>query len=481
MRDRESSMGRWTFAALFLLVAAAARADVVELKDGRRFEGKITALDDRRVVIDTKVLETRVKIGFPRVDVANVVEKELAPGYFDPPRAEPRVSDPRKFSEDQTLYLEVPIIGEIGKDVFAAGISSVLNYAKAHGIQHLVFRVDSVGGDFDEGVAIYRLLRANREGLVLHGIVQRARGPAIALGLWCNSTHLLPGGVIGGLDKLPEKSAVVKTTAKGNPDDSAEEDRILRAQIANRVISDTKKTGLVAQVVRALLDPHVSLVVWRDAEGQIDYGPQAPPGTPPEKVLLEAPEGKPLELTPERLVALGARPFQGEATDLGSFLGLKGWTPESDFGHKTMTRVAAEKQKKMQAKEAAQEARIQKNVGRRQETHDYLGNCIQQAAQWDPRKGEYEKYSQDWGWGWAGGTAAHWTKDSQAQWKTRTDAAAHYLIEAQKSLRTLKKLDAEAVKLGLEPTLKPGEADTMLKDMEVKLAALASQRGKKSN
>ena len=459
----------WRSALLPVLLAAlSARADVVELNDGRRFEGKILLLTNERVLIDTKAADVRVKLGFPRQEVASVAEKELEPGFFEAPRTPPRASDPKKFSEDATLYLEVPVIGEVGTHIHAAGIAPVLQYAKAHGIGHLVFMVDSPGGDADEGVALYRLMRRYHKEIDCHAIVRQCRGAALGLVLWCDTIHLLPGGIVSGLEKLPTKAA-----SKEAPEDEA----VLRAMIANRVVSETGKSGFRAAIIRALFDNSEPLVVWRGPEG-IEYGPAAPQGTPGNSIIIDAKPGQFLELTQAQFQALGMPPFQGEAKDLGAHLKLDGWTLESDYGPKTVTRVAVEKEKSKQAAQKVAEAKIEKNVARRQETNDYIEYCLQQAAKWDPRQGEYEKYSQHWGWGW-GGTAVEWTEDSQKRWKTRTDGAIHHIKEALKGIRSVKKLDAEAVKLGLQPTFKPGEADIFIKDLEVKLVALATMRDRK--
>ena len=155
----------WRSALLLVLLAAvSARGNVVELSDGRRFEGKILLLTNERVLIDTKAADVRVKLGFPRKEVASVTEKELEPGFFEAPKTPARASDPKKFSEDATLYLEVPVIGEVGTHIHAARNVPVLQYAKAHGIGHLVFMVDSPGGDANEGVALYRLIQALPQG-----------------------------------------------------------------------------------------------------------------------------------------------------------------------------------------------------------------------------------------------------------------------------------------------------------------------------
>ncbi len=469
-RRRRVTSPRWGSAALLLLVAAAlASADTIDLKDGRHFEGKIVALSDERVVIDAKVGDTRAKLGFARSEIAKMVEQEVDPGFFDSPRADARASDPKKFGEDATLYLEAPVIGEVGKNLFAAALAPVLAYASAHDIRHLVFVVDSGGGDPDEGVAFYRLLRKYRDKIEFHAIIRQCRGAALGLALWCDTVHVLPGGVVSGLETLPKLAA----------SDGAEDEQILRAQIANRVVTETGRTGLAARITRGLLDPSEALVVWRDGEGSVQFGPVPPADVAKDKLILNVPAGQFVELTSDHFVALGVRPFQGESKELGRFLGVKGWTCESDYGEKTMTRVSAEKQKKLAATEKAHETKIEKNVARRQETHDYFESSLKQAAEWDPRKGEYVKYTQT-GWGWEA-SAVEWTEESQKRWKSRTDGAIHYLKEALKALKSLKKLDAEALKLGLQPTFPPGEIDVIFQDLESKLLALATERGRKGD
>ena len=77
-------------------------------------------------------------------------------------------------------------------------------------------------------------MRRYAKDLACHAIVRQCRGAALGLALWCDTIHLLPGGVVSGLEKLPTKAASKET---------AEDEAVLRAQIANRVVSETGKSG----------------------------------------------------------------------------------------------------------------------------------------------------------------------------------------------------------------------------------------------
>ena len=57
--------------------------------------------------------------------------------------------------------------------------------------------------------------------------------------------------------------------------------------IANRVVSETGKSGFRAAIVRALFDNSEPLVVWRGPE-ESRYGPAAPQGTPGDRIIIDA-------------------------------------------------------------------------------------------------------------------------------------------------------------------------------------------------
>ena len=471
--------GRPTWSVFFLFLAcflpgAGARADVVELTDGRRFEGKIISEDGGRVRIDAKIGGVRATLGFDRAEVKNVEKKELPPGFYEPPPAAARVSDAARFRPDQPIYLEIPIMGVFGRDVVADGVRSVLIYAKTHRIPHLVFFIDSAGGDIDEAREIYQLLLENRGRFKYDSIVRKCQGDALAVVVWSDTLRLVPGAVLGGgLENVAPPAKKGKAAAA---DDDGEEG-ILWSRIAYKVVRDTERTGRQAEIVQALLDPGQRFAAWRDPDGTVRTGVEAPAGA---QVIVASGNGLPLQVTYDQAMAMGMPEFKGNAAELGAALKLDGWAAESDYGLKAMREASAEKQRLADQAQASFEAKAKKNISRREETDRFIGDSIKEAQKWDPTKGSYETYSQhwNWGWGWSGSSAVEWTEESQKKWRTRTDATLFYIQQAAKGLRSMKKLETEAAKLKLDLMFKPGEIDSMLRDLEVRYAALQANRSK---
>lgn len=472
----------WMLSAVLvggLALGTPARGDVLILKDGRQFQGNIISATDTRVTIDTKIENVRVIIGFNMDETAKVQRKALPAGFFDPPPPASRISDPSKFKAGQPLYLEVSLTGIPGKDYFAMALDRVLSYANSNRITHVVLTIDSTGRNPDEANAIFNILKNGKKKVLLHGLIRNCNGAALAAVFWCDSIHLLPGGKLGG--PLPDEGPAASP-------EEAQDQEVIWASIADRVIRETGRKGTAAEIIRAMIDPEIQLAVWKDTDGQNQAGVEPPAGLPKDKVILSSKKGERLSIDYDQAVALGMKPYDGGAEGLGGILGLTGWAKESDYGEKAISFIAKEKMQLADAKakkevraQAAFEEKVEKNVTRREESLAYIQNCIQQAKEFDPSKGSYQAYADTWNWGWSwGGNPERWTKESQERWTDRTDATMHYLAEAAKGLKSLKRLDEEAVKLGVEPTLKPGDAVKFIKDLEGKYNALAADRDRNS-
>ncbi|HZN58691.1 MAG TPA: hypothetical protein VFD71_11500 [Planctomycetota bacterium] len=454
-------------AALLAFVSAAATADVVTMKDGRRLEGILLHDEDGVVRFDAKVSNTRATLNLPRAEIENIEKRPVPDSFFDAPPAEARRSDPKNFKDSRGVYLEVPIIGAIGKEVQAEGVSRVLAYAKRHGIPHVVFTIDSAGGSIDEAKEIYGLLRQYRESVQYHAVVRRCEGEALAVGVWCRPILLLPGGVISGLK------------SKAQADSDADEEDIVRSRMAERIISDTQAMGPAAGIIRALVRPGETLSAWKDESGTLQLGEEPPVNA--SEVILRVGKGDVLTLTREMGLALGMIRFEGSAKDVGAVLHVKEWAPESTYGGDTMTRVADDVAKKAAAKQATQDAKVKRVMSRRSDVEAHIRDSFQKAAEWDPKKETYSTYAEhyDLGYGWTGGwTSNKWTPESQRKWASRSEACMSYLLEAVKGLRAMKKLDPEAVKLGLDPLYQPGEIDRILMDLQARYTYLQKNREK---
>ena len=463
-----------TFAMVVVVVvgvvghAAVAGADVVEMTDGRRFEGEIVRQDETSVSIDTRVTATiRTTLRLDRSEIESIERKPLPEGFFDPPPAPPRLSDPQKDSPQDTLYLEVPIVGEFGRDVFADGVSKALRYAKRYRILHVVFVIDSEGGDLEDIEATYTLLRNNRRVLTYHAVVRNCTGGALAIPVWCDSMHLLPGARLGGSERPLSASSRM-----------SDEDQILRAQIARGVVRETGLEGTVGDVVRAMIDPAVVLAAWRDEGGEIQVASAPPAGLPAERLVFRVGGGQVLVLSDRQAVELGAESFAGDIESLGAVLGFSHWKEESDYGRRAMEEAAAQKKRDAAQVQAKYAEAVEENIRKRGIAERYLEESVQRAAEWNPNDASYDYYVRRRGWGWRG-SKIRMTYDSRVRWQQLSDTAIGYLREAARAVTTIERLDRQAIELDLEPTFRPDELVWIKEDIQTKYNYFAANQDRR--
>lgn len=452
------------------LMGDSATADTVIMHDGRRFEGQILLQDSHVVRIDTVIAGIRATLTLKRPEIDVVATDPLPVGFFDPPPVADRLSDSASFQASDNLYLEVPIHGSFGHSVFANGLRQVLAYAVRHQIPHVVFHVDSEGGNIDEAKAAYELLKHYDNKLTYHAVVRQCVGDALAVALWCDTVHLYPGSIIGGSNK--------KWSQRSDKYDP-EEESIIRAQVANEVVVQTqqhRRHVRGSEMVRAMIDPAVQIAIWRGDNNQIVMGATVPPNVPHDQIVLTDGADSVLVLSANQAVELGADSFDGDVKELGETLGLSGWKRESDYGQRAMQEASAERHRRAKEAKSKYEAAAQKNIRRRQTAEQYIEHNLKQAAAWDPSKGSYATYSSRWRWGSESTTRL--TKDSREKWRDHTDASTTYLRQAAKGMKTIKKLDEEAAELGLERTYDPQQLSWMMNDIDAKYKFLQAHRRK---
>ncbi len=467
--------------ALLLTFALAASADVIKMSDGRQFEGTVVATSNDSISIDTVVSTVRVTLKLNRAEIASHDKKPVRAGFYDPAPADARISDPTKFADPGSVYLEVPIKGEFGKDVYAAGVRQIIAYARAHRIGHLVFVVESNGGDLDEAREIYDLIRGQFGKIRMHAIVANCMGDAMAVPAACDTINLLPGSSVGGLGR--RLAEISDKLAK-------EDEMVLRRQLANELEATAKLRGRNGKVIRAMVDPTESLAAWKTAEGEVKMDTELPADVPKDKVIFNNNDKSLLVLTYDQAIALGLPAFKGGAADLGKQLDISQWSAESDYGITTMKKIAAEKTKAAEAAQSMFDGKVKNNVTRRESADRAIQENMKQASDWAPTKESYATYKYygsrwNWGWGYGGGgegiDSNRLTNESRKKWRDRTDACMYFLLEARSAMKTMQRLDKEAVTLGLPATYKPEDLDYMLKDLEVKVVYLNNHRNRTSN
>jgi hypothetical protein len=452
-----------------LLLPLVCLADVVTLNDGRRFEGQTLSEKNDFIVFDTLISGIRAKVSFKRSDVKSVEKSALPDGFFNDSENEPRAAGTQASAKEPTLYLEVPINGRFKEQVFARVVRSSLVYSKARSIKHVVFTVDSTGGALDEAGMVARAMRDFNDVLTYHAIIRNCTGEAVIVPFMCDTMHVLPGATVTGLVQKLE----------GLPFKYAKQDEaVVRLQIADDLVEAARKRGRKGDIIRAMVDPADPLAAWLDSNGKVVMDHTPPKDLPSERLIFAHQAESVLTLTYEQICKLGVPTIEGGPAALGDLLGLPNWKEESAYGRDAANRaIAMERQKasNAQSKAAAAQAKyeddVSRNIRMRDITQRAIESNLKQASTWNPTTASYKTLSQYITWGWDPNTQwdTHiWTPDSQARWRSRSEACAYFLNRAADGIKTMMKLDAEAVKLGLSPTFKEGDLQFMLDDVNVK-------------
>lgn len=445
------------------LLSPVVQGDVITLNDGRRFEGQTLSEQGDKVAFDTLISGIRAKLSFKRSDVKSIEKKALPAGFFDDAEDEPpTAAEAQAPAGEPTLYLEIPVNGRFKEQVFAHAVRSSLIYARGKNVKHIVFTLDSSGGALDEAGIMGRAMRDLSESFSYHAIIRNCTGEAVIIPFMCDTIHLLPGAAVGGsdqkMDNLPAKFA-------------KKEEAVIRSQIADDLAAAARKRGRKGDVIRAMIDPTDSLAAWLDASGKVVMDRTAPKDLPADKLIFDCPSGAVLVLSYEQATKLGVPTIEGDLGDLGKILGLPNWKEESSYGRDMANRIANLHRHKASDTQAKFEDNVSRNIRTRDITKKAIESNLKEASTWNPTNASYKTLSMYVTWGWDPGTqwdTRIWTPDSQARWRSRSDACAYYLNRAAEGIKSMMSLDKEAVTLGLSPTFKEGDLQIMLDDVNVK-------------
>jgi hypothetical protein len=458
-------------------------ADTVHMKDGRSFQGVIVSQDESAVVLDTMVSGIRASGLTLTMDQIERIEKgEVPDGFFSvEPAPPPRSANAVDTQDRSGLYLVVPINGELGTDVVAGGITRVIAYAKRYRVPHLVFVVDSPGGSLDEILMINRVMRREHPTLTFHAVIRRSQGAALAIPLMCETLHVEPGAVIGDTEQA---------MGEGSKKFGNEDEQVLRTELARRAYEYAVSQGSPGVIVRAMIDPSEELVAWKDPDDGYNTARSLPEGVSTENVIFTTKAGEMLVLDYDQIVALGIPSLEGGVAGLGAALDIDNWQAESNYGEEAMGKLSDLRRKEQASGDARFKEKLKGNLLKRETTQASIENNIKQAKFWDPTNGDYATYTKRYGWGGRSRgryrardrestTGTTLTKDSRNEWRRRSDLTLGYIRKAGKAAMSMKRLDAEAVKLGLEPTYSEGELDAMIEDMDVKYRFVEDQRNRR--
>jgi hypothetical protein len=366
-----------------------------------------------------------------------------------------------------TRYLEVPVIGRIGAQVRPEGIEKALTYAGAHAIPHVVFYVDSQGGDALAARSIHLLLEKHGRGLTYTAVVRDAVGVAMVFPVWCRDIFVMPGASMGGVHLNLDPARFGPGVTSG----------IILAAVALNAGAVAERHGHPADLIRAMVDPAETVAVWRDESGKWEYAQSLPPEVDRTHVeLLDGPRST-LTLSAEQAVSLGlARLFDSPIDRLGKELGLPGWVSAGDAGKDAMAGIEPPNTTKALAKAKHPQWLIDQNVRLREATKEAVEKYMNLANKWDPKLGTYSTIKEgDW-WGHWQYDTGRMTSKAKKEWRERTDTTIQALLHARQGIQEMIDLDRQAKGLDIESTYDDGKLQAYLKDVEAKIDLLQKHR-----
>lgn len=477
----------WKFMLFLISVLACTNAvvsDVVKMSDGREFEGKILEQTERLIRIDAVVATIRVTLKLPIDEVASVERAPLPDDFFkrfDTPKVRQEApAVPGK--EHGSKYLEVPISGTIGKDVLPEGLDKALNYADTHGIKHIVFTIDSKGGDMDTCQAIFDVLARYHKRLSYHVVIRHALGHAVGFTVWSRSIHITSTATWGGM------ATHVTSSSEDQP---SEGEQVMSEHLVARNAAAAAERGIPPLVMRAMMLPEETLIAWKDKQDKILIGSTAPQDLSPEAIVLRDSDKTSLVLTSKQAVTLGlARTFEGTVAQLGKELGRDDWHSAGNMGATAMKVAAENRRAKLRVKDAKKrqfEEAVTQVVERQQYTEQYISRAWKEFERLDPRKGKYSTIdiyvgSSSGGYRYYTDTrVSAFTNDARHEWRNRTDQAIAAVLSLNRGVRTLRQLDEKAEKLGIEQSGKDRQGiDILHKRAATAFERLRRERNKSS-
>jgi len=373
----------------------------------------------------------------------------------------------------ENSYLEIPLEGRFGEQITARGLEESLKLAESLGVKHVVFTLNSPGGDQLVAKDIYNLLSKYDKTFQFHAFVREATGVAVAPLVWCETILIRPGGRIGGVNLVIDESRYPGIDTS-----------VVLMNLALNIGEEAKRHGRSAELVQAMIDPGQAVNGWKDSSGRVQISPWIPNGVHTSDFILQHAPGAVLTLTDRQAVELRfARAYDGPVADLGRELGFQGWRPKSDAARALMAHATVAEQAKTTATRSdRQQFLIDQNRKRRAATKAAIERFLNLAHEWHPKLETYSTYRETahwWGMFWDGWyDSGRLTLDARQKWQDRTDITVTALSKARGGVLEMKYLEKEARELGQEAFYPEGRLDDMRLDLELKIAMMVREREK---
>ena len=291
-------------ASLAIGSLVAGDAEVV-LIDGNRLTGTVISQDDAKIVMEVNFSGTVSQVTIKREMVAAFKPGEAPTASATASAAAAEEAAAAAEKAQLGSYLVIPIQGEFGRDITAAGIDKILRYAGPRHIKHIVFDIDVQSfADRDELSKVVKILEQRKKPFVFHGLITQGLGDAIGIAINCDHLYFRPGATLGGAPLTPPKG------------DDPEIWHSMVQQAAYRAGRVAEEHGVEGAIIRAMIDADEEVALWLDDAGDVVVG-ISPEGIAKGQQVVHAPAGKQLVITTQQAEKLGIPVINGDAEKIG--------------------------------------------------------------------------------------------------------------------------------------------------------------------
>lgn len=266
------------------------------------------------------------------------------------------------------MYLEVPLRGTFGEDIYPKGVGEALLWAQENGVTDVLFRIESPGGAVWSAERIVELMNEYRGSLKFHALIERSISASIWPSFACDTIAMAPRSGFGG-------AVAFRIDADTG---SAEVDLKMNSIRMAELVSQAEENGHSGHVVRAMMISDQALyAVLPEGEREWELRGSAPPPARrfDDVVPLDTPESI-LTLTAIQAETYGIAP-RLESDDADAYLGVLGydeWDSAGPAGYE-LTEHWSQACKEMMSKIEAQSAIVLSSLAR-YEAAEYVRPAI---------------------------------------------------------------------------------------------------------
>lgn len=253
--------------AMCLSLVASLRADIVYLSDGTWIRGTILKETKEEIEIDGKTNSgITIKGTIQKSRVSSIIRTDTPAEDSAKDPGSPATGTPKtdkegdKTDEKPTAkgdFLVIPLTGTFGEDIVPMGVKPSLEWAVKNKVKHVVFTIDSDGGQVWAAEAIREMMVKHEKDLTYHMVIKKAMSASIWVVFTSHRIASLPGSTLG--------AAVAFSR---NTTGEAEVDEKLNSALAARLASAAETRGHSGHLVRAMILTKYDLFAAKGEDGK---------------------------------------------------------------------------------------------------------------------------------------------------------------------------------------------------------------------